>query len=104
MCSTASIDVWFDVFRRSWRETCIPLIGINGFFYERNKMLVALGRDADNAIYSIAWGVVQVETTDNWLWFVKNIKADLALDDGDGFILISDRQKVSSLSCKCKCL
>ncbi|XP_033136844.1 uncharacterized protein LOC103839506 [Brassica rapa] len=99
--------VCLDVLRRTWKSTCRPIIGVDGCFLRgktKGQLLVALGRDADNAIYPIAWGVVQVENTDNWLWFVKNIKADLALDDGDGFILISDRQKVSSLSCKCKCL
>ena len=99
--------VCLDVLRRTWKSTCRPILGVDGCFLRgktKGQLLVALGRDADNAIYPIAWGVVQVENTDNWLWFVKNIKADLALDDGDGFILISKRQKVSSLSCKFKSL
>lgn len=89
MCSTASIDVCFDVFRRSWRETCIPLIGINGFFYERNKMLVALGRDADNAIYLIYWGCCSRGEHPNLVVVLKHVKADLSLGDGDGYIMVS---------------
>ena len=57
---------------------------------------MALGRDADNAIYPIAWAVVQVENKDNWLWFARKIKIDLGLNEGDGFIMVSDRQKVTS--------
>ena len=49
-----------------------------------------MGRDADNAIYPIAWAVVQVENKDNWLWFARNIKIDLGLKEGDGFIMVSD--------------
>ncbi|KFK35617.1 hypothetical protein AALP_AA4G014500 [Arabis alpina] len=40
-----------------------------------------------------SWGVVKVENTDNWSWFVNKLKVDLDLKDGDGYILVSDRQK-----------
>ncbi|XP_019093372.1 PREDICTED: uncharacterized protein LOC109129544 [Camelina sativa] len=88
--------VCFDNIRRTWKETCRPLIGIDGCFLKnkvKGQLLVALGRDANNGIYPIAWGVVKVENTDNWVWFMKLLKTDLGLNDGDGFILISDRQK-----------
>ena len=90
--------VCFDVLRRSWQATCRPLIGMDGTFLRgktKGQLLVALGRDGDNSIYPIAWAVVQVENTPNWVWFVKHIKTDLGLGDGDGYIMVSDRQKVS---------
>ncbi|XP_010424237.1 PREDICTED: uncharacterized protein LOC104709295 [Camelina sativa] len=59
----------------------------------KGQLLVALGRDANNGIYPIAWGVVKVENFDNWLWFAKLLKEDLGLNDGDGFIMMSDRKK-----------
>ncbi|XP_010501437.1 PREDICTED: uncharacterized protein LOC104778687 [Camelina sativa] len=62
-------------------------------FYIKGQLLVALGRDADNAIYPIAWCVVQVENTNKWSWFVNRLKIDLELGDGDGYIMVSDRQK-----------
>ncbi|XP_048623651.1 uncharacterized protein LOC106435841 [Brassica napus] len=37
--------------------------------------------------------VVQVENTDNWVWFIAKLKADLGIGDGEGFTLIPDRQK-----------
>lgn len=90
--------VCFDVLRKTWKETCRPLIGVDGTFLKDDKvkgqLLVALGRDSDNAIYPIAWGVVQVENIDNWTWFVQLLKSDLDLGDGDGYIIVSDRQKV----------
>jgi len=39
-------------------------------------------------------GCVQVENIDNCVWFVRKLKDDLGLLDGDGFIMVSDRQKV----------
>ncbi|CAD5315330.1 unnamed protein product [Arabidopsis thaliana] len=70
--------------------------GIDGCFLKnkvKGQLLVALGRDANNRIYPIAWGVVKVENTDNWVWFMKLLKEDFDLSDGEGFIMISDRQK-----------
>ncbi|XP_010501674.1 PREDICTED: uncharacterized protein LOC104778971 [Camelina sativa] len=88
--------VCFDNIRRTWMATCRPIIGIDGCFLKnriKGQLLVALGRDANNGIYPIAWGVVKVENTDNWVWFAKLLKEDLGLNDGDGFIMMSDRQK-----------
>lgn len=58
-------------------------------------MLTAVGRDANNQIYPVAWAVVKTENSDNWLWFVQRLKADLVLGDGSRFVLISDGSKVS---------
>ncbi|XP_010424482.1 PREDICTED: uncharacterized protein LOC104709596 [Camelina sativa] len=61
--------VCFDNIRRTWKETCRPLIGMDGCFLKnkvKGQLLVALGKNANNGIYPIAWGVVKVENTDNW--------------------------------------
>ncbi|XP_056847240.1 uncharacterized protein LOC108836793 [Raphanus sativus] len=74
----------------------MPLIGVDGCFLKsrmKGQLLVALGRDGDNAIYPVAWAVVGVENKDNWLWFVKKIKVDLGLEEGEGYVMVSDRQK-----------
>lgn len=42
-------------------------------------------------------GIVQVEDADNWKWFIERVKSDLDLKNGEGFTLISDKQKVTSL-------
>ncbi|KAG7593878.1 Zinc finger SWIM-type [Arabidopsis thaliana x Arabidopsis arenosa] len=88
--------VCFDSLRKTWKDSCRPLLGIDGCFLKnkvKGQLLVALGRDANNKIYPVAWGVVKVENTENWVWFVKNLKEDLGLGDGEGFIMLSDRQK-----------
>ena len=57
-------------------------------------MLAAVGRDANNQMFPIAWAVVDVESEDNWVWFIEKLQTDLNLHDGEGFTIISDRQKV----------
>ncbi|XP_024010115.1 uncharacterized protein LOC112085211 [Eutrema salsugineum] len=88
--------VCFDNLRKSWKATCRPLIGMDGCFIRakmKGQLLVAMGRDVDNRIYPIAWAVVQVENKENWLWFVRKIKVDLDLGDGEGYVMVSDRHK-----------
>ncbi|XP_020871455.1 uncharacterized protein LOC110225795 [Arabidopsis lyrata subsp. lyrata] len=88
--------VCFHAIKKTWIESCRPLIGVDGTFIKgkvKGQLLVALGRDANNRIYPIAWGCVQVENIDNWVWFVEKLKSDLGLMDGDGYIIVSDRQK-----------
>ncbi|CAE5993308.1 unnamed protein product [Arabidopsis arenosa] len=87
--------------RKPWLAHCRPIIGIDGFFLKNNvkgQLLAAIGRDANNQFFPVAWCVVQVENTESWVWFIKLLKADLKLGDGEGFSLISDRQKVNILS------
>lgn len=89
--------VCFEALRTIWRPHCRPIFGIDGFFLKSSsagQLLAAVGRDANNQIYPVVWGVVDVESADNWKWFIQLLKTDLNLEDGDGFTLISDKQKV----------
>ncbi|CAA7054275.1 unnamed protein product [Microthlaspi erraticum] len=73
-----------------------PIIGVDGTFFKgtmKGTLLIAVGHDPNNQIYPIVWAVVQAETGDNWLWFMKNLEADLGFEDGSGYVIISDRCK-----------
>ncbi|XP_019087287.1 PREDICTED: uncharacterized protein LOC109127218 [Camelina sativa] len=75
---------------------CRPIIGIDGTFLKhavKGCLLTAIAHDANNQIYPIAWAAVQTENADNWLWFLKLLKADLNLKDGKDYVIISDRSK-----------
>ncbi|XP_010445159.1 PREDICTED: uncharacterized protein LOC104727783 [Camelina sativa] len=88
--------VCFEALRKTWLAYCRPIIGIDGCFLKngvKGQLLAAVGRDANNQFYLVAWAVLQTENFDAWLWFIKKLKVDLKLEDGDGFTLISDRKK-----------
>ncbi|GJY15940.1 ribonuclease H-like domain-containing protein [Tanacetum coccineum] len=53
----------------------------------------AMGRDANNQMYPIAWAVVRVENADNWGWFLHLLHDDLYLNDGTSITIISDSHK-----------
>ncbi|CAE6073876.1 unnamed protein product [Arabidopsis arenosa] len=63
--------VYFDAIKRTWKESCRPLIGVDETFIKGNVK----------------------ENIENWVWFVRKLKDDLGLMDGDGYIIVSDRQK-----------
>lgn len=88
----------YAVLRDTWLDSCRPIFGIDGCFLKnptKGQLLAAVGRDANNHIYPLAWAVVNVENKDNWIWFLQKLKKDLDMRNGDGFTLVSDRQKVS---------
>ncbi|XP_010445478.1 PREDICTED: uncharacterized protein LOC104728148 [Camelina sativa] len=75
---------------------CRPIIGIDGTFLKhaiKGCLLTAIGHDANNQIYPVAWTTVQSENTDNWLWFLNQLKADLNLKDGSDYVVLSDHCK-----------
>ncbi|GJS35661.1 calcium/proton exchanger [Tanacetum coccineum] len=53
----------------------------------------AMGRDANNQMYPIAWVVVRVENAENWGWFLHLLHDDLCLKDRTGITIISDSHK-----------
>ncbi|XP_071713451.1 uncharacterized protein [Rutidosis leptorrhynchoides] len=59
----------------------------------KGELLTAMGRDANNHIYPIAWDVVGVENKDNWCWFIASLAEDLDLGNGEFLTIISDGQK-----------
>lgn len=61
----------------------------------KGELLTAIGRDANNQVYPIAWAVVDVENKSNWTRFLELLSGDLDLIDGRGLVVISDQHKVS---------
>ncbi|KAK8659412.1 hypothetical protein V6N13_029613 [Hibiscus sabdariffa] len=62
----------------------------------KGELLSFVGIDANNQIFPIAWAVVEVENRETWAWFLKNLRIDLHLINGEKFIVISDMQKASN--------
>lgn len=89
--------VCFAVIFKLWSIWCRPIFGVDGCFMKctlKGQILAAVGRDANNGIYPIAWAVVDTENEDNWVWFIQKLKSDINLKEGQGFTIISDKQKV----------
>ena len=80
-----------------WKRGCRRVIGLDGSFLKgqcKGELLTAIGRDANNQVYPIAWAVVNVESKDNWTWFLNYLDGDLGLQGGVDLSIISDQHKV----------
>ena len=85
-----------DGFRAAGRE----LLGLDGAFMKgqyEGQLLTAVGVDANNGIYPVAYGIVESESKASWTWFLKCLGDDLDLYTNSNFTFITDRQKVRYL-------
>ncbi|KAE8698612.1 hypothetical protein F3Y22_tig00110597pilonHSYRG00502 [Hibiscus syriacus] len=88
--------VCFDAMKRDCKEWCRPIISVDNCFLKgpfKGILLFVVGRDGNDQMYPIAWAVVEGEITDSWSWFLNIVAADLGLDDGFGYTIISDQHK-----------
>ncbi|KAI3511151.1 hypothetical protein L1887_18295 [Cichorium endivia] len=88
--------VCFDGLKKGWRSGCRRIINLDGCFLKglcSGELLSAVGRDANNQIFPIAWAVVCVENKQNWKWFLENLADDLHLESGLSVSLMSDQHK-----------
>ncbi|CAI9276504.1 unnamed protein product [Lactuca saligna] len=86
----------FQGVKQGWIEGCRRVIGLDGCFLKgffKGELLCAIGRDANDKIYPIAWVVVNVENKQNWKWFLELLIDDLHLNLGNGFSLMSYQHK-----------
>ena len=74
------------------------IVGVDGCFIKLTtgqQILAATGRDGNNNIFPIAFGVVDVEDTASWCWFLTQLKYCIGETGKWGnYTIISDRQKV----------
>ena len=92
--------VCFEGVKRGWIEGCRRVIGLDGCFLKgicKGELSCAIGRDANNQLYPIAWAVVCVESKQTWKWFLDLLIDDLDLHLGHGLTLMSDQHKVQSI-------
>ena len=85
--------------KEGFKAGCRKVVGMDGCFFKgatNGELLCAIGRDANNQMYPIAWAVVEKENNDSWDWFCDLLFRDLEVEDGQGWVFISDQQKVSA--------
>ncbi|XP_074313527.1 uncharacterized protein LOC141648705 [Silene latifolia] len=73
---------------------CRPIITIDGtHLYGKYKgvLMIAMGVDANDQLYPLAFAIVEKETTDTWSWFLACIRC--LVTQRTGLCVISDRHK-----------
>ncbi|RYR04617.1 hypothetical protein Ahy_B06g084389 [Arachis hypogaea] len=88
-----------DACKRGFKAGCRKLIGLDGCFLKgcfRGQLLSAIGQDANNHFYVIAFAVVDSETKESWKWFLTLLQEDLGDQYIHGWNFISDQQKIGA--------
>lgn len=77
-------------------ETCRPIIGLDGCHVKGahpGQLLSAVGIDANNSIFPIAFAIVEIETKDTGSWFPECLRVDAKIENPHHWTFISDKQK-----------
>ncbi|CAN1238457.1 hypothetical protein LINGRAPRIM_LOCUS2114 [Linum grandiflorum] len=97
------IYICLDAMKRGFKS-CRQFIGVDGCFLKSLQgwqLLSAVGVDANDGIYPLAWAVVENESISTWEWFIDLLKEDLQIPNTPGWTFMSDRQKVCGLLALC---
>ena len=81
-------------------EGCRPIIGIDGCHLKGSfggQLLCAIGKDANDNMFPIAYAVVEQELKDSWTWFLTCLLKDIGQKT---LTFISDQQKVNTMISK----
>ncbi|KAJ4789786.1 MuDR family transposase [Rhynchospora pubera] len=79
-------------------NACRPLIGLDRTLLKSKylgTLLLATGFDGDGALFPLAFGVVDEETDENWIWFLSELQALLEANTENmpRLTILSDRRK-----------
>ncbi|KAK9912564.1 hypothetical protein M0R45_036426 [Rubus argutus] len=75
------------------------LLRSNPGFYSRDQnndgwqILTAVGVDANNGMYPIAFAIAEVENQEIWTWFLEYLIGDLKTVNDRSYAFITDKQK-----------
>ncbi|GLT78734.1 hypothetical protein SLA2020_502620 [Shorea laevis] len=68
--------VCFSTMKLGFVASCRHVIGVDGAFLKgayKGVLQVAVGRDANDQMYPLAWAVVEVEKTETWRCFLEEL-------------------------------
>ncbi|OIW13812.1 hypothetical protein TanjilG_31701 [Lupinus angustifolius] len=79
-------------------NACRPLLGLDRTYLKSKylgTLLLATGFDGDGALFPLAFGVVDEESDDNWMWFLSELRnlLEINTENMPRLTILSDRQK-----------
>ncbi|CAL8161782.1 unnamed protein product [Prunus armeniaca] len=57
------------------------------------QVLSAMGVDANNGMFPLAYAYVEIESDSTWLWFLELLSGDLNITNSHGYVFMTDKQK-----------
>ncbi|KAL0367357.1 UNVERIFIED_CONTAM: hypothetical protein Sradi_3625800 [Sesamum radiatum] len=75
-------------------KACRKVIGLDGCFLkgpQGGQLLTAVGTNANNNIFPIAYAVVENENKDSWVWFLTLLEEDISFENQYAWTFMSDK-------------
>ncbi|RYR49944.1 hypothetical protein Ahy_A07g036470 [Arachis hypogaea] len=94
-CVFQRLYVCFNACNKSFQH-CIPFISLDGCFLktpQSGQLLTTIRRYSNDQILLIAYAVVEAETKDSWVWFLRHLYDDLGVEKIGKCTFMSDQQK-----------
>ncbi|XP_070668815.1 uncharacterized protein [Malus domestica] len=82
--------------KNGFKNGCRQLVGLDGCHLKgvfNAQLLSAMGMDANNQTWVIAYAIVELENKDSWVWFLELLAANLGIKNHCVWTFISDKQK-----------
>ncbi|KAK8632300.1 hypothetical protein V6N13_072694 [Hibiscus sabdariffa] len=90
------VYVCLDACKKGYIAGCRPILSLDGCFLKghyTSYILTAVGIDANDGIYLIAYVAVEGEKFSSWCWFLLLLQTDLEISNSYHISFMSDRQK-----------
>ncbi|XP_024171385.1 uncharacterized protein LOC112177321 [Rosa chinensis] len=91
------IYICLGALKMGFRAGCRSILGLDGYHLKScygGQIHTAVGLDANNTTWVLAYAMVELENTDSWTWFLDLLAKDLNIrDEGAGWTFINDKQK-----------
>ncbi|EYU35362.1 hypothetical protein MIMGU_mgv1a001676mg [Erythranthe guttata] len=78
-----------------FEQGCRPLLFLDSIFLKskyQGSLLAATAADADDGFFPVAFAIVNVESDENWKWFLQQLKTALSTTPR-GLTFVADREK-----------
>ncbi|KAL4282620.1 hypothetical protein GQ457_16G009370 [Hibiscus cannabinus] len=88
--------VCLEACKNGFKAGCRRIISVDGCYlkgYFQGYLLAAVGIDANDQIYPIAYAAVESENYSSWSWFLDILKTDLGINDSCNICFMNDKQK-----------
>ncbi|GJR30840.1 mutator type transposase [Tanacetum coccineum] len=93
------VYVCLGALKQGFRACDREILGLDGCFMSSpwpGQILTAVGVDANNRIYPVAYVIVEAESKASWCWFLNLLREDLGIEANFNYTFISDRQKLNN--------
>ncbi|CAL9024565.1 unnamed protein product [Prunus brigantina] len=77
-------------------DGCRPVVCLDGCHVKGphpGQVLSAMGVDANNEMFPLAYAYVEIESNSTWLWFLELLSGDLNIRNSHSYVFMTNKQK-----------